>query len=308
MPSVHTMTYAQRIACGVVFITLPLMLGACASAARPPGAERPRGSEPPRFALLNASDERRTAALANWKAIVGEQAAGASPTPELRPVTATLSFLPTGLRDLPRLPLVVAGDAKSRTEEETRESLRRFLSTAAPLLGIDLKQMSLVSFGDEPDAGVGAKSAVYFQNPFPYPLRNGYGVVGVAFTPDLRVVRLFSTAIPEGERLARTLATVPKNVTAAQAVAGLNNRVVTYTDASGAQQTRTVNQLDATAARQLVVYPLRRDTANAAALELHIAWEVAADNSNAPLLVYVDAASGEVLGASVKDVTISAGR
>ena len=126
-----TMTYIQRVACGVVSATLAFTLGACASAARPAGAERPRGNEPPRFAVLDASDERRTAALANWKAVVGEQAAAMAPTPDLRPITATLVSLPAGLRDFPRLPLVVAGDPQNRTEEETRESLRRFLSTAS---------------------------------------------------------------------------------------------------------------------------------------------------------------------------------
>ncbi|MDT5270792.1 MAG: hypothetical protein QOH49_2978 [Acidobacteriota bacterium] len=294
------MTYVQRITCGVVFITLAFMLGACASMARPAGAERPRGNEPPRFAVLAASEERRTAALVNWKAIVGEQAANASPTPELHVVTATLSFLPAGLQDFPRLPLVAAGDAKSRTEEETRESLRRFLSTAAPLLGIDLKQLSLDGVGVEAGISPGAKSAIYLQNSFPYPLRNGYGIVSIVFTPDLRVVRLSSTAIPDAERLARTLATVPKTVTAAQAAAALANRAVTYNDRAGAQQTRTLSQLDTTAARQLVVFPLRRDTADPAALELHVAWEVAAGSTDAPLLVYVDAANGDVLGAEAR--------
>jgi hypothetical protein len=293
------MTYIQRMTCGVVFITLAFMLGACASAARPAGAERPRGNEPPRFAVLAANDERRTAALANWKAIVGEQAANASPTPELRPVTATLASLPAGLRDLPRLPLVVAGDAKSRTEEETRESLRRFLSTAAPLLGIDLKHVSLVEVSDAA-AVPGSRRALYRQNPFAYPLRNGYGLVEVTFTPDLRVVGLSSTAIPDAERLGRTLATVPKLITAAQAAAALANRTVTYNDRAGTQQTRTLTQPDPTAARQLVIFPLRRDTADTAALELHVAWEVAADSTNAPLLIYVDAATGDVLGAEAR--------
>ena len=289
------MSYVQRITCGVVFTTLALMLGACASMTRPAGAERPRASEPPRFALLAASDERRTAALANWKAVVGEQAANASPVPELRPVTATLSALPAGLRDFPRLPLVVAGDAKNRTEEETRESLRRFLSTAAPLLGIDPKHVSLVEVSDAA-AGAGSRRALYRQNPFAYPLRNGYGSVEVTFTPDLRVVGLSSTAVPDAERLGRALAAVPKTVTAEQAAAALANRVVTYDDRSGAQQTRTLTQPDPTAARQLVVFPLRRDTADPA-LELHVAWEVAAGGTDAPLLVYVDAATGDVLGA-----------
>ena len=293
------MTYVQRMTCGVVLTTLAFMLGACASAARPAGAEQPRGNEPPRFAVLAASDERQTAALANWKAVVGEQAAGASPAPELRPVTATLAALPTGLRDFPRLPLVVAGDEKNRTEEETRESLRRFLSTAAPLLGIDLKHVSLVEVSDAA-TGAGSRRALYQQNPFACPLRNGYGSGEVTFTPDLRVVGLSSTAVPDAERLGRTLAAVPKPITAAQAAAALANRAVTYSDRAGTQQTRTLSQPDPTAARQLVVFPVRRDTADPAALELHVAWEVAADNTNAPLLVYVDAATGEVLGAEAQ--------
>lgn len=291
------MTYVRRIVCAFVLAGAAFVLGACASAARPAGAERPRGAEQPKFALLAASEERRGAALANWKAVVGEQAAAGSPAPELRPVTATLSSLPAGLRDFPRLPLVVAGDPQNRTEEETRESLRRFLATAAPLLGTDLKQLSLVGVSDAPAAGAGAKSALYQQNPFPYPLRNGYGLVRIDFTPDLRVVGLSSTAVPEGERLARTLATVPKTLTAAQAAAALANRVVTYADPAGAQQTRTLSQPDPTAAQQLVVFPVRRDAADPGALELHVAWEVAADPS---LFVYVDASTGEVLGASTE--------
>jgi hypothetical protein len=291
------MTYVQRIVCTFVFAASAFALGACASAARPAEAERPRGNEPPRFAVLAASEERRAAALANWKAVVGEQAATASPAPELRPVTATLASLPAGLRDFPRLPLVVAEGGQGRTEEETRESLRRFLTTAAPLLGVDLKHVSLVNVTDATDgaAGPGSRRALYRQEPFAYPLRNGYGSVEVTFTPDLRVVGLNSTAVPDAERLGRTLAAVPKNITAAQAAAALANRAVTYTDRAGAQQTRTLAQPDPAAARQLVVFPVRRDAAADPALELHVAWEVAADAS---LLVYVDAATGDVLGAS----------
>ncbi len=291
------MTYARRVACGVSLFAAALMLGACASAARPAGAERPRGSEPPRFAVLAENEERRAAALANWKVVVGEQAAATAPTPNLRPVTATLASLPAGLRDFPRLPLVIAGDPQNRTEEETRESLRRFLATAAPLLGIELQHVSLVEVSDAA-AVPGARRAVYRQNPFAYPLRNGYGSIEVSFTPDLHVVGLNSTAVPDAERLGRTLATVPKSITAAQAAAALNNRTVTYTDRNGAQQTRTLAQPDPTVARQLVVFPVRRDAADAAALELHVAWEVVADAS---LVVYVDAATGDVLGAEAQN-------
>jgi hypothetical protein len=288
------MTFVQRVTALSALSVLALSICACASATRPAGADRPRANEPPRFAALAASEERRAAALANWAAVVGQQAA-ASTTPELSPVTATLRALPAGLGDFPRLPLVGIDDEKKRTEEETRESLRRFLATAAPLLGIDLKQLSLVGIADAP-AGAGARRAVYRQNPFAYPLRNGYGAVEVTFTPDLRVVGLSSTAIPDAERLGRTLAQVPKTLTAEQAAAALANRPVTFADRSGAQQTRTVAQVDPAAARQLVVFPLRRD-ADPASLELHVAWEVALGGPDSTLYAYVDAATGDVLGA-----------
>lgn len=263
---------------------------------RPASSERPRANEPPAFAVLAASDERRNAALAGWKTVIGEQAAAASPAPELQPVTATLKSLPAALQDFPRLPLVVVKDAKTQSEEETRESLRRFLSTAAPLLGIDLRQLSLVGVSDAP-AAPGAKRALYQQNPFAYPLRNGYGVVEVTFTTDLRVVGLSSTAIPDAERLGRTLNAIPKTLTAERAVATLSNRPVTYTDRAGTQQTRTISQTGSTVARRLVVFPIRRD-ADPATLELHVAWEVEVGGPDAPLLVYVDAATGDLLGAS----------
>ncbi|HEX7955951.1 MAG TPA: PepSY domain-containing protein, partial [Pyrinomonadaceae bacterium] len=236
------------------------------------------------------------AALANWKTVLGEQAAAAAPAPELRPVTATLASLPAGLRDYPRLPLVVIDkDAAAQSEEETRESLRRFLTAAAPLLGVDMKHLALVGVSDAP-AGGGARRATYQQNPFAYPLRNGYGAVEVTFTPDLRVVGLSSTAVPHAEPLARALAAVPKTLTAEQAAAALANRPVTYTDRAGAQQTRTLAGVEAAAARQFVVFPVRRD-ADPASLELHVAWEVEAGSAGAPLTVYVDAATGDVLGA-----------
>ena len=211
-------------------------------------------------------------------------------------MTATLRALPAGLSDFPRLPLVtIDNDEQTKTEEETRESLRRFLATAAPLLGFDLKHLSLVGVADAP-AGAGARRASYRQNPFAYPLRNGYGVVEVTFTPDLRVVGLSSTAVPDAERLGRTLAQVPRTLTAERAAAALANRPVTFTDRAGARQTRTVTQVDPASARQLVVFPLRRD-ADPASLELHVAWEVALGGPDSTLFAYIDAATGDLLGA-----------
>jgi len=293
------MTFTRRIASACLLAASSLVLGACASMSRTTSPEQPRANTPPPFAVLAASEKRRTDALANWKTVIGEQAAAAAPAPELRPVTETLAGLPAGLRDYPRLPLVVIDkDEKSQSEEGTRESLRRFLATAAPLLGFELKHLSLVEVSDAPAAGGGARRALYRQTPFAYPLRNGYGVVEVTFTPDLRVVGLSSTAVPEAEALGRALATVPKPLTAEKVAAALTNRPITYTDRGGTQQTRTLTQTDTTNARQLVVFPVRRDAADPATLELHVAWEVAVGGAQSPLLVYVDAATGDLLGAS----------
>lgn len=280
-------------------VSLAATLGACAATTRPASPDRPRAADAPKFVALSTTDVRRTAALAAWKTVVGEQAADSAPAPELRPVTATISALPAGL-DPPRMPLVVISDEKTQTEEETRESLRRFIQTAAPLLGADPKELSLVSVTGAAGAAGGARTARYSQNAFQYPLRNGFGEVSVTFTQDLRVVALSSTAVPDAERLRRSLAAVALNLPAFDA-ATLLNRAVTYTDRAGSHQTRTLAQADAPTARQLVVYPVRPD-ADPSTLELHVAWEVAAGGSPAgTLFVYVDAVTGELLGAAEAD-------
>lgn len=277
-------------------VCLVVTLCSCAAATRPASPDRPRAADAPKFVAFDASDERRTAALASWRTIVGEQFASNSPAPELRPVTATISALPARLDAPPRLPLVVISDDKTQTEEEKRESLRRFIQTAAPLIGADPKELTLVSVTDATELQNGARTARYKQNAFQYPLRNGYGEVSITFTEDLRVLALSSTAIPNAEQLRRSLATVAQGLPAFDANT-LLNRAVTYTDRAGTQQTRTLTQADAVNARQLVVYPVQSGS-NPSTLELHVAWEVAGGSPASTLYVYVDAVTGEVLGAA----------
>jgi hypothetical protein len=276
----------------LILICLAVALCSCAAATRPASPDRPRAADAPTFVAIDASDDRRTAALASWRTIVGEQAASNSTAPELRPVTATISALPPRLDAPPRMPLVVISDEKTQTEEETRESLRRFIQTAAPLIGADPKELSLV---EVTEAQNGARTARYRQSAFQYPLRNGYGEVSITFTEDLRVLALSSTAVPDAERLRRSLAAVAQGLPAFDANV-LLNRAVTYTDRAGSQQTRTLTQADALNARQLVVYPVQ-NSSNPSALELHVAWEVAGGSAASTLYVYVDAVTGEVLGA-----------
>ncbi|MBA3239674.1 MAG: hypothetical protein H0T60_00420 [Acidobacteria bacterium] len=284
----------------VVATALALMLCACAAVTRPPDPSRPRGaSDQPYPVVLNANPEREASALAAWSNLLGAGAAGALPTPALRPVTATLIALPPNLSTLPRMPRVIVKDAPQQSEEETRESLRRFIERAAPLLGVAPGELSLVEVTDAPG---GAKRARYRQTPFRFPLRNGYGDVEVIFTPDLRVSGLSSTAIPDAERLRLALAAFRGQlIPAEKAVASLADRIVAFTDAAGIEQSHTVSATGDATARELVVFPVQRDgdAVAASTLELHIAWEIYLGAQSPPLLVYVDALTGEQLSAGV---------
>jgi len=274
---------------------LALLLGACASNPST-GPGRPRGPEAPYPVVLAASSERRESALAGWAALLGD-AASASPTPELLPVTATPAALPAGLAALPRLPRVIIDDAAEQSEEETRESLRRFIASAPTLIGSDLRHLSLVEIVDAP-GGAGAKLARYHQRPFHYPLRGDYGEVTVTFTPDLRVTGLSSTAVPDADRLRPLLRSITRQLTAEQAAAALAGRgSVAYADASGAQQTRPVASASDITPRELVIFPVRRE-GQPPALELHYAWELEVGGAGPTLLVYIDAVNGQQLAAT----------
>ncbi len=276
-------------------LLLGLLTWACADT-RPADTGRPRaGSDQLSTAItLNESDERRARALATWKTLTAGQAV-AAPAPDLQPVTATLRALPQGLSAPLQLPQMANPDEKDQSRDETRESLRRFLETAAPLLGIELNEVSLVSVTDNPD---GSHRALYQQQPFDFPLRNNFGVVEISYTSNLRVTSLSSTAIPDTDRLRRSLASLRQTLSAEKAAATLANQTIRFNDASGVAQTRSNVAASDVSARQLVVFPVISKT-DAATLEFHLAWEInVGSGQGAPLLVYVDAVTGEQLAAT----------
>lgn len=281
----------------LTFVTLAFALSllfcGCAAATLPADTGAPRAEEAPYPVVLAPNDERREKALANWGALTtGEPAA--TVLPELRPVTATLSSLPPELDAPLRLPKVII-EGEGDSDEERRESLRRFLTSAAPMLGIEPREVSLISITDS-DAEPGARRAIYRQKPFPHPLGNGFGTIEVTFTPDLRVVGLSSTAIPEAERLRRALAAVEVRVNGKQAVEALLNKPLSAPNSTGVQQqARTLTSTEGVAARQLVIFPVRKN--DETAIRFHIAWEVDVGDPEG-LLAYVDAVTGELLGAA----------
>lgn len=283
----------------LVSAAFAVLMSACAGATRPAETGRPRAGEAPYPVTLAANETRREQALAAWRVITGPGMSDAMPAatpqagvaPELQFVTETLRNLPTA-SDL-RLPRVGGTGGETPTKEELRESLRRFLESAKALLGVELTELSLEEYVEAAD---GTRRARYQQRPFDYPLRGGYGRVEIAFTTDRRILSLSSTAIPETDRLRRALRDVRQQVTNDKALASLAGRTITLTDEAGAQRARTIAASDQLTVRDLVIYPLRRAT-DAPALEFHLAWEVAVGGGE-PLLVYVDAVTGEQIAAA----------
>lgn len=290
----HAPSHALVLA--VVCAALATLFAGCAAASRGVDPSKPQPGAP-YPATLSASEERAKAARDAWARLLADQGLTGHPTPELRPITATLTALPSAPAAASlRLPRVGGEDGKEPTEEETREALRRFLAGAATPLGALPSELSLVSYESAPG---GLKRAVYQQNPFEYPLRGGFGRVEITLTADRRVANLSSTAIPDAERLRRALALAPQDrITSEKAAASLAGRTLTFTDAAGNAQMRAVASQGETSARELVVYPLQAER-DPTTLELHLAWEIAVGGAaGKPLLVYVDAVTGVQLAAT----------
>ena len=295
--AVNLMGRRTRRAFGALLpAALALCLSACAAASRTPEAGRPRATDAPYPVVLGASEERREQALTTWAALTRAAGLSGAPAPELHPVTATLGTLPAALNAPLRLPLVGGGEGKEPTEEDMREALRRFIRTAAPLLGVVPAELSLVEHTNNPD---GTKRARYRQSPFDLPLRGGFGNLEITYAPDRRIVAISSTAIPDTERLRRALATARQQQTVAsdRVASALSGRVLQFTDSAGSAQTYTVAASDQVTVREMVIYPVRPAT-DPSTLELHLAWEVAIERPGGPLVVYLDAVRGEQIAAT----------
>ncbi len=265
-------------------LTLFLVVLACSSCAplQPPSADTPRGEAAYPFVIAE-DPERREVAMAAANQLF--QPAASEP-PALQPVTATIRSLPAGYSlYLPKL-----GTAATMTEEETRESLRRFLRDWSGLIGADSTRLSLV---ERVDAADGSKIANYEHRPFRYPIRGPYGKVHIRFGTDRRVLTLSSTSIPDAERLQPSIASMVPKLTAEDAITRIRDKGVPYRNESGAESTLQLSAGTEVTARDLVLYVLPSRT-NANALEFHLAWEVAIGGA-APRKVYVDAITGDVV-------------
>jgi hypothetical protein len=271
-----------------LLVALTLGVSGCA-AVQPVSPGAPLRNQPPYPVLLAEKTQRTEAAVAAWAQLTNHQGISGKPTVALQPVTATIQSLPDNLGAL-YLPKV--GTSARMSDEETRESLRRFLIEWKTLIGAEPAQLSLVNESTGID---GSKTAFYEQRPFSYPLRGEYGKVEVRFASDRRVLNLSSTAIPDSERIQSALKAALPALKPEEIPAKLVGRAFNYSDSSG-QRTYTITAANQINVQQLVVYP-RLVSGSAAALEFYLAWEISL--TNAPVkVIFLDALRDEVTAVS----------
>jgi hypothetical protein len=291
MPILPNMTNVTAGKLLLVATLLGSTLGFSACAAfQPLSATGPRGNESVYPILLVEDSQRRESTLAalNRLAQLSPKANGTEP--QLQTVTGTILSLPAKVSSTLYLPKL--GAAAVMTEEETRESLRRFITMWQELIGSDPAKLSLLERIDQAD---GSQLASYEQRPFRYPIRGDYGNLQINFTSDRRIINLTSSCIPDADRIQTALSALTIRLKPEDAVRQVREKGLDYLDAKGTSLNFTVPASAVITPRGLTVYVLpAKDRADA--LEFHLAWEI--ELSNAPVkYAYVDALNGAIVAA-----------
>ena len=270
----------------LLVLAVALTFAAC-SAFQPPDVNGPAANLPPYpLAQADAGTRLEEAAQA-WYQLSQHYGLPGKTEANLNPYTATLESLPPNLPAPIYLPKV--GSPTAPTEEDTRESLRRFIVEWKQLIGADPDQLSLVERVDEPS---GVKVAHYEQRPFRYPLRGGFGNLTIRFRSNGQLVGFSSNCIPNTERIQSSLNGLTPKVTREQAVNHVKTQPVNATDG----KTVSLPANAAVEARELVVYA-QPSKNQAGGLEIRLAWEL--EVSGGPVTrVYLDAISDEIIATS----------
>jgi hypothetical protein len=267
------------LTCAVACLTL----AGCA-ANRPPEVNTPRGPETGYPIILTEDLARRQAALAAWQKVLHDQSISSVENPELLPVTATIRGLPPQVNGQLALPPI--GKNNPATNEELRESLRRFMSTAGPLVCQDADQLTLIDQGTNADGTVYAN---YTQRPFRYRLGGDFGKVRVEFTKNRRLLNLTSSCLPDLDQTQRDIQTLRPDptITPERIAEILKGRPLS--GPNGASVTIS-SPADFTLAEPQIV--VRETAASPAALEFRLAWEI---KLNAGFSVFVDAIDNTII-------------
>lgn len=271
---------------GLLLFAFAVAFSAC-GAFQPPNATGPRSAAALYPITLTEDDQRRDATVAALNRLAQLPTASTNADASLQPVTGTIASLPASARNNLYLPKVGAGP--TMTEEEIRESLRRFIRLWQELIGSDPLKLSLVERVDQPD---GSKVARYEQRPFRYPIRGDYGKLQITFTSDRRILDVNSTCVPEADHIQTAFSNLSFSRRSEDTIKQLREKGVNYTDSKGAPVNFAVPASSEPISHGLTVYIL--PAKNKGGLEFHITWEVELKNAPAKL-VYVDAINGEVV-------------
>lgn len=288
--SIEMFTANHRVWLAALLIATALAVASCA-ALQPPSATGPRGNSQLYPILFTVDSPRKeTIAVALNRFVLQAGGNSDSKAAELQPVTATvLNFSAKGNSSL-YLPKV--GATAVMNEEETRESLRRFIEKWQELIGADPSKLSLVERADQPD---GSKMANYEQRPFRYPIHGNYGKLRVRFTADRRILNLTSTCIPDADRMQTALSALTVRLKAEDVVQQLRESGLSYMDPKGNKLNFKVPAAGEINPRGLVTYIIAANE-KPDALEFHLAWEM--ELGNAPVkIAYIDAINGETVAA-----------
>ena len=265
----------------ILCFALALTSWGCA-ALQPTDANGPAANAPSYPIALSDVGPRLEEASVAWYQLSQRYGIPGRTEANLHPYTATLQSLPANLAAPIYLPKI--GSQTNPTEDDVRESLRRFIVEWRQLIGAEPNELSLVERVDEPS---GVKVARYEQRPFRYPLRGPFGNLVIRFRNDWQLVGLSSSCIPHADQLQATLAGLTPKLTADEAV----NRIKTQQ-----AQTVTLPGNATVEARELVVFA-QPSKDPPSGLEIRLAWEI--DITNAPIKkVYLDAISEQIIATS----------
>ena len=276
----------------ILTVALVALLTAAACAAfQPTDVNGPTSNVPQYPVGLSDVGTRLEEASVAWYQLSQQYGIPGRTEANLHPYTATIESLPANLAAPIYLPKV--GSPTNPTEEDTRESLRRFIVEWQRLIGAEPNQLSLVERIDEPS---GVKIARYEQRPFRYPLRGGYGTLVIRFRGNRQLIGFSSNCIPNADQIQATMSGLTPKLTREQAVNHIKTQPITVTDASGRQQTVSLPANATVTAQQLVVYA-QPSKDPPSGLQIRLAWEL--EVANGPIKrVYLDAISDEIIATS----------
>jgi hypothetical protein len=286
MPQIHFNELGRAF---VVTTLLAVVWAAGCSTLQPPDPNGPRSTAPAYPVVFTDEVANQEGALIAWRQLAPLYSGSDQTEVNLDPLTATIRALPTNLKNPILLPKVGAEPVQS--EEETRESLRRFIDDWRVLIGAEPSHLSLIERTDEPS---GIKLARYEQRPFRYALRGGYGKLLIRFNSNRQLVELSSTCLRNADRLQTALSAITPKVSAEEAVAHIRGKTVNVPDSNGQTRSFTLSANETAEAKQLVVYAL--PSSDRSTLELHVAWEIETPNAPAKK-VYLDVVSDQIIAA-----------